>query len=168
MIDAGDSRNNPKLVSCSDLAVLSYISHESVMTWRINLDSTAGVGIFDKSIEIGLDVVCVDPLAFSYILGCMPDFNSVFYDAFILSDITEGELMTCGDIRKKSNLTFSCIHQSSFSYRLKCCRHVVGFIDVYIRRHTIPFSFCKISQVSFGLLIIISNPFVIYLTTIIP
>ena len=98
-VDATYSRHNPNLVAHAHVAVLADIALEGTALFLDMVDVTLGVnglvGIFQRTREVGLQVVLVHPVAGLHVLTGVADGVAVLDDVLTLFDVLDQHFMSC-------------------------------------------------------------------------
>ncbi len=98
-VDAAYSGHNPYLVAHANVAVLAYIALEGTALVLDMIDVALGVngivGIFQRTREVGLQVVLVHPVAGLHVLTGVTDWVAVLDDILTFFDVLDQYFMSC-------------------------------------------------------------------------
>ena len=139
-VDATYCRHDPYLVANANFAVPSYISLEGGSIKRC-LRSVVRENLWhrmvfvgERSLEVGLEVVLVDPLPSLQVDGCVADGVAIFYNVLARGCVVEQDFMTCGRVLQYFYRACFCDHRFSLLHRFKAYYYCVGGIDFDVLR----------------------------------
>ena len=113
-IDASYSRNNPYLVAHANITVLANIAFKgALLVFDVQGLVDGVVSIFQRTAEIGLEVVLMHPVARFQVLKSMADRVAVFDNIFALSGILDKDFMACRRILVHDDLSTVSIEMMS-------------------------------------------------------
>ena len=106
-IHATHRRNDPQLVADTHRVVLSQVTHHlQIVALRVvDLVALVIVGVLQVIVQVGLQVVRVDPTTHLDSGRCMADRITIFDDILTLGNGLDGKLVTTGNILLERNLS---------------------------------------------------------------